>query len=163
MTDPGRSGLAVAGALLAVAVAVAAGALAGGTAGDPALVVESEDGTELLTVPVEENSTVVLSYTHSVEKTPVRDVYAVRDGGLTMTYTEFSSYGAGLPSTAPVERSGNGSYVYRPPDRHYEEVWVATGHVAGHELVVDGERYDLVGLADGGTVRLRVTTTSRLP
>lgn len=152
MTDPGRRGLAVAVALLAVA----AGALAGGAAADPVLVVEDESGEELLTVPVEENSTVVLSYTHSVEKTPVRDVYAVRDGGLTMTYTEFSSYGAGLPSTAPVERSGNGSFIFRPPDRHYEEVWVATGRIAGHELVVDGERYDLVELADGGSVRLRV-------
>ena len=158
MTRLGRRRAAVVVALALVAAALLGGAWAVDAATDPVVVVEDEGGEELLSVPVEENATVVLAYTHSVEKTPVRDVYAVRDGGLTMTRTEFSSYGAGLPSTAPVERTGDGSYVYRPPDRRYETVRVATGRVAGHELVVDGERYDLVGLADGGTVRLRVTT-----
>lgn len=122
------------------------------------LVVEGEDGTELLVVPVEDNATVVLEYTHSVEKTPVRDIYTVDEGGLRMTRMEFSSFGAGLPSNADVERTTNGSFVYEPSRARTDELLVATGHVAGHQLVVEDERYDLVAMADAGTVRITVTT-----
>lgn len=152
---------------LAVAGVVAAGLLAVGAATvadvgpQRTLVVEADDGTELLSVPVEENSTVVLAYTHSVEKTPVRDVYAVRDGQLVMTRTEFRSFGAGLPSHADVERTDDGGYLYRPPAEPRDELHVATGRVAGHELVVDDTKYDLVELADAGSVRVSVTTRIR--
>ena len=133
-----------------------------GAAEERVLVVENDAGETLLSVPVEENTTVTLAYTHSVEKTPVRDVYAVRNGGLVMTRTEFRSFGAGLPSTVDVERGPDGSFVYRPPNRRTEELVVATSPIADHDLVVDGRRYDLVALAEGGSVRLRVTTRLRI-
>ena len=133
-----------------------------GAAEEQVLVVEDDTGETLLSVVVEENTTVTLAYTHSVEKTPVRDVYAVRDGGLVMTRMEFRSFGAGLPSTVDVERGDDGSFVYRPPNRRTEELVVATSPIADHDLVVDGRRYDLVALAEGGSVRLRVTTRLRI-
>ena len=133
-----------------------------GAAEEQVLVVEDDAGETLLSVPVEENTTVTLAYTHSVEKTPVRDVYAVRDGGLVMTRTEFRSFGAGLPSTVDVERGDDGSFVYHPSNRRTEELVVATSPIADHDLVVDGRRYDLVALAEGGSVRLRVTTRLRI-
>ena len=133
-----------------------------GAAEKRVLVVEDDAGETLLSVPVEENATVTVAYTHSVEKTPVRDVYAVRDGGLVMTRTEFRSFGAGLPSTVDVERGDDGSFVYHPPNRRTEELVVATSPIADHDLVVDGRRYDLVALAEGGSVRLRVTTRLRI-
>ena len=133
-----------------------------GAAEKRVLVVEDDAGETLLSVPVEENATVTVAYTHSVEKTPVRDVYAVRDGGLVMTRMEFRSFGAGLPSTVDVERGDDGSFVYRPPNRRTEELVVATSPIADHDLVVDGRRYDLVALAEGGSVRLRVTTRLRI-
>lgn len=147
---------------------VAAGLLAVGAATiadlgqQRTLVVEADDGTDLLTVPVEENATVLLEYNHSVEKTPVLEEYTVRDGQLVMTRAEFRSYGAGLPSHADVERTDGGAYAYHPSTEPREELVVATGRVAGHELVVGGERYDLVELADGGSVRIRLTTRTRI-
>ena len=162
MVDPGRSrSLAVVGVGLVVVAAVGLAATSG-AAEERVLVVEDDAGETLLSVPVEENATVTVAYTHSVEKTPVRDVYAVRDGGLVMTRTEFRSFGAGLPSTVDVERSDDGSFVYHPPNRRTEELVVATSPIAGHDLVVDGRRYDLVALAEGGSVRLRVTTRLRI-
>jgi len=162
--DPDRSRtlalVAVGLVVTAAAVGIAVGA--GAVDGQALLIEDVETGEESLSVPVEENSTVTIAYTHSVEKTPVRDVYAVRDAGLVMTRMEFQSFGAGLPSTVDVERSDGGSFVYHPPDRRTEALLVATSPVAGHELVVDGERYDLVELADGGSVRLRVTTRLRI-
>lgn len=138
----------------ALVVAGTAGVVATGAV-DDVLVVTAEDGERLLTTPVDDGTEVTVEYTHSVEKTLVSDVYAVRDGRLVMTRMEFSSYGAGLPSTVPVEER-DGRFVYRPSDRSYATLRVATGDVAGHVLVVGGTRYDLVGLAEGGTVELRV-------
>lgn len=159
MFDPDRSRtLALVAVGLVVTAAVVGIAVGAGAVEEQALVVEDDGGEELLSVPVEENTTVTVAYTHSVEKTPVRDVYAVQDSDLVMTRMEFESFGAGLPSTADVERGDDGSFVYHPPNQRTEELVVATSPVAGHELVVDGERYNLVELADGGSVRLRVTT-----
>lgn len=158
-----RLALAVAVVAAVVLVLVTVGVAATlGTLGGQALVVTDPTGEELLVVPVEEGTEVAIEYTHSVERTPVRDVYVVEGDRLVMDRMEFRSYGAGLPSTAPVTRSDDGdSYVYRPPEREYEMLSVATGHVAGQELVVGSARYDLVEISDAGTVRL--TIERRLP
>ena len=102
-----------------------------------------------------------VEYTHSVERSLVSDVYVVSDGALVSDRMLFSSYGAGLPSNAPVTREGD-RYLYRPPERRYDPLVVSTGTIAGHELIVDGERYDLVGIADGGTVSIDVETRLRV-
>lgn len=127
-----------------------------GIGAQPVLVVEDDDGTDLLAVPVEDGTVVTLEYTHSVEKTDVRDVYEVRSGRLVIVQMEFRSYGAGLPSEADVERTDDGTFVYRPPDTRSGELVVATGPIADHDLVVDGTRYDLASLADNGSVRIAV-------
>lgn len=126
---------------------------------DWTLVVASEEET-LLTVSVEPGDSVALEYTHSVEKTPVRDVYEIREDGLVLTRTEFQSYGAGLPATADV-RLENGTFVHEPPATDPGPRSVAPGEVAGHELVVGDDRFDLVALADAPTVVLTVETRRR--
>ena len=150
-----RAWLAVAAAV--VCVAAVAAAAASGAATATVLVVSGEDGEELLVTPVDDGAEVTVEYTHSVEKTPVSDVYVVEDGRLVMTRMEFSSFGAGLPSTVDVTEV-DGRYVYHPPERSYDPLRVGTGPVADHDLVVGDQRHDLAGIADGGTVELRVET-----
>ena len=147
---------AVAACLVAAAIATAV-AVSGGTT---VLVVTDDDGAELATVPVEEGDTITLEDTHSVERTLVTDSYRVSDGALVSERMLFSSFGAGLPSEADVERIGN-RYVYYPPEQRYEQLSVSTGPVADHDLVVRGERYDLAGMADNGTVQFRIDSKSR--
>ncbi|WP_306054707.1 DUF1850 domain-containing protein [Natronococcus wangiae] len=131
-------------ALAATPLGVAAAAAA--RSPDRLLVVDDQDsGERLLERPVDDGQTVVLSYTHSVEKTPVRDVYEVDDDALRMVRMEFYSFGAGLP-TDDVERTDDGYVVYR--DDRYERLPVAPREIPGHELVVGDDRYDLVALAD---------------
>lgn len=155
-------------AWLAVAVAVAvvlagsvAAVVATGAATDTVLVVTDADDEELLVTPVDGDTEIAVEYTHSVEKTLVRDVYVAEDGRLVMTRMEFSSFGAGLPSTVDVTEV-DGRYVYDPPPTAYDPLRITTGPVADHDLVVGDERYDLADLADGGTVELRVETRFRL-
>ncbi len=122
---------------------------------DQTLVVTDSSDSELLSTPVDDGSEVVIEYTHSVEQTLVRDIYTVKDGELIMTRMEFSSFGAGLPAQAEVTTE-NGRYVYEPPATRYETLRITTGSIADHDLVVDGERYDLAAMAEGTTVELRI-------
>ncbi|EMA03817.1 hypothetical protein SAMN05443574_102366 [Haloarcula vallismortis] len=127
--------------------------------GGRALVVEdAESGEQYLTVPVEDGTTVALEYMHSVEKTRVYDEYTVRGDHLEMTRMEFESFGWGLPSGANVTRQ-DGMYVFDPPG-NYTRVTVSPGDVAGHNLHVGGETYDLVARTNGHSVHLYVTQRS---
>ncbi|WP_436346410.1 DUF1850 domain-containing protein [Natronorubrum sp. FCH18a] len=118
---------------------------------DKTLVVTDADTDErLLEVPVDDKDQVTLSYTHSVEKTTVEDIYVVDGTRLRMERMVFHSHGAGLPSDAPIERTEEGFVLEL--DETYEELGVVPGSIAGHELVVGDERYDLVALSDGPVV-----------
>lgn len=153
-----RTVAVVLGALLAAAVVTAVvGGPPGAAAldGDRTLVVTHENGTELVAVPVDDDTEIVIEYTHSVEKTLVRDVYEPANGTLRMTRMEFSSFGAGLPAHADVtERDGR--YVYYPLQTEYEALHVKTGTVADHDLIVSGDRYDITALSGGRAVELTV-------
>nr|WP_128476901.1 DUF1850 domain-containing protein [Halorussus pelagicus] len=131
------------------------------TEADRALVVaDAETGERLLTVPVAEGDTVALNYTHSVEKTPVLDVYAVNGTSLEMVRMEFQSYGAGLPARADVNVTEDGTFVFDPEGR-YDRIYVKPGEIAGHRLLVKDRTYDLVALSDARSVELFVTNDSR--
>lgn len=137
-----------------VTVAFTVGAV-DAVAGEPTLVVTTNDGTDVVTTPVGDETEIIIEYTHSVEKTLVRDVYVARDGALVMTRMEFSSFGAGLPSQAEVtERDGR--YVYEPPPGEYATLHLKTGAVADHDLIVGDERYDIAALSGYGAVELRI-------
>lgn len=123
------------------------------------LVEDAETGEQLLAVPVTEETTVALNYTHSVEKTPVLDVYEVNGTELEMVRMEFHSYGAGLPARADVNVTENGTFVF-DPDGSYDTLYVTPGRIAGHELIVGDRRYDLVDLSDGRSVSLRIVHRS---
>ncbi|AHF98892.1 C4-dicarboxylate ABC transporter [Halostagnicola larsenii XH-48] len=148
-----RSLLAVA-VLTAVVATAAIGASA--TPSETLVVTDAETGDTLLETPVSEGDNVTLAYTHSVEKTPVKDIYVVDDSELRTDRMVFHSHGAGLPSDADIEETDEG-FVVRP-NASYETLSVVPGSIAGHELVVVGERYDLVELSDGP---VRITLEDR--
>lgn len=140
---------------VALALAVVGAGLVAATSSERVLVVEDADtGQRLLTVPVHEGSTVTIAYTHSVEKTPVEDVYTVDGVRLDNTLMRFKSYGWGLPARENVT-ARNGWFVF-DPDRSYAELYVKPGRVADHRLQVDGTSYDLVELSNAGSVRITV-------
>lgn len=142
-------------ATLAVVGGIALGGGADAVTGGQTLVVTDEDGSELLAAPVHDETEIVIEYTHSVEKTLVRDVYVPSDDGLVMTRMAFSSFGAGLPSQADVtERDGR--YIYEPPSATYETLHLKTGAVADHDLIVGDERYDIAAMSDSGAVELTI-------
>lgn len=142
-----------------LALVVCSAGVAAAVPSERVLVVESADtGERLLSVPVESGSNVTLSYTHSVEKTPVVDIYTVNGSRLDNTKMRFKSYGWGLPSRENVELR-DGWFVF-DPDRSYEEFYVQPGRVADHRLIIDGERYDLVARSNATAVRITIERRS---
>jgi hypothetical protein len=123
------------------------------------VVADAETGERLLVRPVAQGTTVALNYTHSVEKTPVLDVYEVNGTELEMVRMEFHSYGAGLPARADVNVTENGTFVF-DPEGSYDRIYVAPGRIAGHELVVGDRPYDLVALSNASSVELFVENRS---
>lgn len=131
------------------------------TAADRTLIVDETDSDSdsderLFEIPVDDGDEVALEYTHSVERTPVEDIYVVDGPVLRGDRMVFHSHGAGLP-TDDIERTDEG-FVTEATGT-YDVLRVSPGPVAGHELVVDGERYDLAGRADG-SVALSLTDRS---
>jgi hypothetical protein len=134
----------------ALVVAGATTVAASSVRSETTLVVADADSRErLLEIPVDQGAEVTLAYTHSVQKTPVEDVYVVDGAELRADRSVFHSFGAGLP-TENVTRTDEG-YVVSGSESH-DELFVVPGTVAGHELVVGDDRYDLVEAADGGVV-----------
>lgn len=147
-------------ACLLVAAVAGVGAVSNGD--ERVLIVEdAATGERLLTTPVEEGTRVALNYTHSVEKTPVLDVYAVNGTKLEMVRMEFHSYGAGLPARADINVTENGTFVF-DPEGSYDHVYVKPGRVAKHHLAVGERTYDLVALSDARSVKVYVVFRSAL-
>ncbi|WP_332897422.1 DUF1850 domain-containing protein [Haladaptatus sp. CMSO5] len=147
---------------LAVLLLVCSAGLATAIPGERVLVVSDADtGEQLLAVPVEENTTVNLSYMHSVEKTPVYDIYEVHGERLDNTEMRFQSYGWGLPAREDVYTE-NGFFVFNPENRSYDELYVKPGRIASHRLTVGDQTYDLVSLSDAQSVRITVERRSVL-
>lgn len=144
--------------VVAVAVALLAAGVAVAVPSESVLVVEDIDTGEVyLSESVDDGSTVALEYMHSVEKSRVYDEYRVDGDTLVNTRMEFESYGWGLPARVDVENV-NGTLVYAPDDPivELESLSVSPGRIAGHTLIVDGQRYNLVAATNASDVRLYI-------
>jgi hypothetical protein len=124
------------------------------------VVSDAATGESLFSVPVNDGNRVTLAYNHSVEKTPVRDVYAVSGTTLDNVEMRFQSYGWGLPARENVTLE-DGWFVF-DPDREYESVVVHPHPAADHRLVVGDRQYDLVERGDGRAVSITIERRTML-
>lgn len=120
----------------------------------PLVEVTRGDGTRLFAVRADRPLRVRLEYMHSVERTPVLEVYEVSPNGLRLVRTEFVSQGAGLPSEGFVKEGGR--FVLRT-DRPLSRLSIRVSQVAVQHLLVGGKALDLLWEAgDGAEVVLAV-------
>lgn len=130
-------------------VGATAFATSSATADNTLVVADADSGDRLFEIPVCQGDEVTVSYMHSVQRTPVKDVYVVDGTELRAERSVFHSFGAGLP-TEDVERTDDG-YVVEGSGSH-DELSVVPGEIAQHKLEIGGERYDLVEATDGRIV-----------
>ncbi|MDQ7858992.1 MAG: DUF1850 domain-containing protein [Armatimonadota bacterium] len=93
-----------------------------------------------------------LRYRHSVERTPVVEVFRAEPDGLWFVEMRFLSQGAGLPTEGYVREGG--LFVLRRP-RRIGEVPLLVSAEGGHRLRVGQDEVDLVAaFGEGAAVRL---------
>lgn len=135
-----------------------------------ALVVRFE-GRILWASSVEPGTRLTLSYIHSVERTPIRDILEIRDTEegnpvLVLLQTEQQSFGAGLPTAAEGGgiRMEDGFYVLDTKPMVLGSIPLRVGAVADHRIQLDSGA-DLVLLErvpPGSLVELKLGRVSRI-
>jgi len=99
--------------------------------------------------PMEDNS-FTIKYIHSVERTPVWEMYTIEEGEIVLKETIFQSYGAGLPATSPYDFDivEDGFRLYNI-DQKMTNLVYRTGAVrANHELMVGERTYPFVEFSE---------------
>lgn len=87
-----------------------------------------------------------IKYIHSVERTPVLEVYTIDSGEIVLRETIFQSFGAGLPSTSPYdfEVVEDGFRLFNI-DQKMTNLIYRTGAVrANHQLIIGDKIYPFV-------------------
>lgn len=87
-----------------------------------------------------------IKYIHSVERTPVWEVYTIDSGEIVLRETIFQSFGAGLPSTSPYdfEVVEEGFRLFNI-DQKMTNLIYRTGAVrANHQLIIGDKIYPFV-------------------
>jgi hypothetical protein len=121
------------------------------------VVVISVDDRIIATIPLAQDEELVYCYTHSVERSEVREYFRIVKGGLVLTRTAMKSFGAGLPS-----EQGNG---FDFQDGWYVlELWRPVTNLVfrvspflEQKLMTEKVLVDLSGLETGLRVELRLT------
>lgn len=62
------------------------------------VLIVSVDDRYLATLLISKTDPLIYSYTHSVERTEVREFFVIKEQRLVLTHTEMQSFGAGLPT-----------------------------------------------------------------
>lgn len=123
-------------------------------------------GQVLALAPVHVGERFTISFTHSIAKTPVDEIFVIAPGReMIVTETIYESFGAGLPfDTENAEQhliTENGKYRLTNLDRHLPEFLMAVGTVANHQLLINGKQIPFVQFAQPGqSVRIRVRMQS---
>ena len=105
-------------------------------------IIASFDGSEGTEFSVE--------FIHSVNKSPVKDVYVIRDGKIFADRSIYATFGAGMP-TEPSEGQTlgydeNGNIILTSTDSVRPKVYCIVGTVYDHVLEIGGEYISLTEL-----------------
>lgn len=124
---------------------------------------EMHSGVKVYQAPVKEGDEFIIEFVHSVERTPVREIFRIeQDRKIYLVETQYESFGAGLP-TMPDEGEElvlEGEKIrITGMRRKLEPFLIAVSPVPGHVLTVGGEEIVLTSLAEPGTcLRIRVVS-----
>lgn len=115
------------------------------------LVVEDKDHRLLQRWDIRPGSEFLITYTHSVNKSPVDEYFQIRDDySMVLAKTAFRSFGVGIPSELAA-----GEELRSFPDRMeivninrvIPQIVLAVGTIANHQITVGGHRMKMTDFA----------------
>ena len=113
-------------------------------------VYDRETGKTYRTFEVSEGSEFSVEFIHSVNKSPVIDVFVIKDGKIVADRTIYSAFGAGVQTEIEegqtLEYDENGNMVVSGFNIVFPEVKYIVGTVSDHILRIEGESISLTEL-----------------
>ncbi|MCL2699239.1 MAG: DUF1850 domain-containing protein [Defluviitaleaceae bacterium] len=124
-----------------------------------------QTGALLLSRHINDGDVFSVGYIHSVNKSPVTEIYQIRQGKLTLIAVEFETFGAGMPT----EPEHGQTLIYLPGggmriegfDRAMDDLRYIIGYTTNHTLALGAEQIALDALDSAGqTIRFSVIRKS---
>ena len=117
---------------------------------DVLVLYNSGTGDVYKTFSVEEGSEFAVEFIHSVNQSPVKDVYVIRNGEIIVDRTVYSAFGAGVQTEIEegqtLEYDENGNMVVSGFNIVFPKVKYIVGTVSDHVLYIEGESISLTEL-----------------
>lgn len=122
----------------------------------PALVLKDADSGEIYAAyPVHDGAEFSITFIHSVNKSPVTDVYQIRDMEIYVIRTKYYSFGAGVQTEVEegqmLEYGPDGSMIVSGFNRRIDTLSYIVGTVSDHTLEVGGKTVSLRELCGRNT------------
>ncbi len=126
----------------------AAAFLPGCSPGGTSLVLSNADsGQVYATYPVENGDTIAVEFIHSVNKSPVRDVYEIREGEIWNTQCIYYGFGAGveeeLGEGETLSYGENGEMIISNIEKRMDSMVIVVGTISDHTLYLGDETISL--------------------
>lgn len=126
----------------------AAAFLPGCSSGERNLVLsDQESGQVYATYPVENGDTFAVEFVHSVNKSPVRDVFEIRDGEIWNTQCIYYGFGAGveeeLGEGETLSYGENGEMIISDIEKKMDTMVIVVGTISDHTLYLGEEAISL--------------------
>ena len=122
---------------------------------EPYLVLENaESGRIRFITSVQECERFSIGYIHSVNQSPVAEIYEIRDGRIVLVAFEFETFGAGIPTELEpgqtlVHLPGGGMRI-EGFDRQMEDLRYLIAHATNLTLYIQGSEVPLNSLDEAG-------------
>jgi hypothetical protein len=131
------------------------------TLSTPCLVLQnSETGAVIAVFPVNDGEEFSITFIHSVNQTPVTDVYQIKSGRIHVVRTVYYSFGAGVQSEIGEGESlaygPDGAMIVSGFNRPMDRLSYIVGTVSDHTLEIGGEKISLRELC-GRNTRVQLT------
>lgn len=123
-------------------------------------------GERYASFPVEQGDVFSVEFIHSVNKSPVRDYYEIRDGGrIYVIQTDYYGFGAGVQTELnpgeTLEYRPDGAMQIKNIDKYLPNLTYVVGTVSDHVLYINGEEISLRELC-GQSSKVKFTVEKRL-
>jgi len=122
----------------------------------PCLILKNGDtGKVIMTFPVKEKDEFSITFVHSVNKSPVTDVYQIQNGKIYVVRTVYYAFGAGVQTEIEegqkLEYGQDGSMTVSGFNRPMDNLSYIVGTVSDHTLQIGGEIFSLRELCGRNT------------
>lgn len=103
------------------------------------LLVDDATDVVLHNIELDEGTQFSMTYTHSVERSAVTEIFEIRDNEIYVMESYTESYGAGLPYEGTVLEK-DGRFVIKDINQHIESLVVRPSKLYPHDLTYNEER-----------------------